>query len=61
MKSQLVPVELTRVLDSQLDPIECTDEGCGGKEVPGEFVVTRSDAPPVFDTAEVVGTVSISV
>src|SRR6202795_1203247 len=41
-------------MDSQLDPVECTDEGCGGKEVSGEFVVARGDPPPVFDTAKVV-------
>jgi hypothetical protein len=32
--------------DSQLDPIECTDEGCGGKEVSGEFVVARGGTLP---------------
>jgi hypothetical protein len=31
-----------------------TDEGCGGQEVSGEFIVARCDAPPVFDTADVV-------
>ena len=36
------------------DPIECADEGCGGKEVSGELVVTRGDAAPVFDAAEVI-------
>ena len=41
-------------LDSQLDPVECADEGCGGKEVAGEFVIAGSDAPPVFDAAEVI-------
>ena len=45
---------LTRVWNSQLDPIECTNEGRGGKEVSGEFVVTRGDASPIFDAAEVV-------
>jgi hypothetical protein len=41
-------------MDSQLDPIECPDEGCGGKKVSGEFIVARGNAPPVFDAAEVV-------
>jgi len=37
-----------------LDPIECSDEGCGGKEVSGEFVVARGDTPLVYDVAEVI-------
>jgi hypothetical protein len=41
-------------LDSQLDPIECADEGCGGKEVSVEFVIARGDPLPVFDAAKVV-------
>ena len=41
-------------MDSQLDPIECTDQDCGSKEVSGEFVVARGDASPIFDAAEVV-------
>jgi hypothetical protein len=34
--------------------VECPDESGGGKEVAGEFVVARGDAPPVFNPAEVV-------
>ena len=34
--------------------MECPDESGGGKEVAGEFVVARGDAPPVFNPAEVV-------
>ncbi len=41
-------------LDSQFDPVECRDEGCGGKEVSGEFVIARGDPAPIFDAAEVV-------
>ncbi len=41
-------------MDSQLDPIECPDQDCGGKEVSGKFVVARGDAAPIFDAAEVV-------
>ena len=41
-------------MDSQLDPVECSDEGRCGKVVSGEFIVTGGDAPPVFDAAEVV-------
>ena len=41
-------------MDSQLDPIERTDQDCGSKEVSGEFVVARGDAAPIFDAAEVV-------
>jgi hypothetical protein len=41
-------------VDSQLDPIENTDEGCGGEEVSGEFIVARRDASPVLDATEVV-------
>jgi hypothetical protein len=33
-------------LESQLDPIECTDEGSGGKEVSGELVAAPGDTPP---------------
>jgi len=36
-------------LDSQLDPVECVDEGFGCKEVLGEFVVAGGDAPPILD------------
>ena len=43
-----------RGLDSQLDPIECADEGCGGNEISGEFVVAGGDAPPILDAAKVV-------
>jgi hypothetical protein len=32
----------------------CSDENGSGKEVAGEFVVARGDAPPAFDPAEVV-------
>ena len=39
-------------LDSYLDPIERADELGGGKEVAGEFVITRGDAPPILDAAE---------
>src|SRR5262245_60254472 len=39
-------------LDSQLDPIECADEGCGSKEISSEFVVAGGDAPPILDTTE---------
>jgi hypothetical protein len=38
----------------EADPIECPDEGGGGKEVAGEFIVARCDAPPVLDAAEIV-------
>jgi hypothetical protein len=41
-------------LDSRFDPIECADEGCGGKEVSSELVVAGGDAGPIFDAAEVV-------
>jgi hypothetical protein len=41
-------------LDSRFDPVECPDEGCGGKEVAAKSVVARGDAPPVFDAREVV-------
>ena len=34
--------------------MECPDESGGGKEVAGEFVVARGDAPAVFNPAEVV-------
>ena len=34
--------------------MECPYQGCGGKEVSGEFVVARGDTTPVFDAAEVV-------
>src|SRR4029078_11522734 len=34
--------------------VECADEIGGGKEVAGKFIVARGDAPPIFDTAEVV-------
>jgi hypothetical protein len=37
-----------------VDPVECSGEGSGGKEVSGEFVVARGDAAPVFDPTEVV-------
>src|SRR5262245_3193185 len=39
-------------LDSQLDPIECADEGRGGKEISSQFVVAGGDAPPILDTTE---------
>ena len=41
-------------LDSQFDPVECADEGGGGKEVSGEFVVAGGDALPILDATEVV-------
>src|SRR6266850_5189939 len=41
-------------LDSQFDPVECADEGRGGKEVSGKFVVPGGDASPILDAAEVV-------
>ena len=41
-------------LDSQLDPIECADDGYGSKEVPGELVEASCDPAPIFDAAEVV-------
>jgi hypothetical protein len=34
--------------------MECPDEGCGGKEVLGEFIVARGDTPPVLDAAKVI-------
>ena len=36
------------------DPVEYSDEGCGCKEVSGEFVVAGGYAPPILDAAEVV-------
>ena len=46
------PNQTTRVWTHSLDPIECADEGCGGEEIPSEFVVAGGDAPPVLDTTE---------
>ena len=36
---------------SQLDPVECTDEGGGGKEISGEW---GGNEPPVLDAAELI-------
>lgn len=41
-------------MDSQLDPDERADDCGGGEVVPGEFVVTGGDAPPILDATEVV-------
>jgi hypothetical protein len=40
------------MIQTQLDPIECADEGRGGKEISSEFVVAGGDAPPILDTTE---------
>ena len=45
MLPEIAPPNSNRIPDG-------TDSGC--KEVSGEFVVAGSDAPPVFDAAEVI-------
>ena len=39
-------------LDSQFDPIECTDELGGGKIIASEFVVAGGDTSPILNAAE---------